>query len=78
MQVSETNLFVILCILLAAVVRQPGEPLVIEEIMVAPPMDREVRVRIICTSPSRTDISFWEMKVGIPKHAISEKLKLSI
>ncbi|XP_042989045.1 alcohol dehydrogenase-like 7 isoform X2 [Carya illinoinensis] len=46
----------------AAVVRQPGEPLVIEEIMVAPPMDREVRVRIICTSPSRTDISFWEMK----------------
>ncbi|XP_062165329.1 alcohol dehydrogenase-like 7 [Alnus glutinosa] len=46
----------------AAVSRKPGEPLVIEEIMVAPPMDREVRIRIICTSLCQSDITFWKMK----------------
>lgn len=34
----------------AAVARKPGEPLVIEDIIVAPPMPREVRIRILCTS----------------------------
>ena len=48
---------------LAAVSRVPGEPLVIEEIFVATPMPREVRIRIICTSPSNTDVAFWKMKV---------------
>ncbi|CAL2235902.1 unnamed protein product [Prunus armeniaca] len=46
----------------AAVSRKPGEPLVIEEIMVAPPMPHEVRIRIICTSLCHTDLSFWKMK----------------
>ncbi|KAF3446866.1 hypothetical protein FNV43_RR12046 [Rhamnella rubrinervis] len=46
----------------AAVSRKPGEPLVIEEIMVATPMPREVRIRIICTSLCHSDIIFWKMK----------------
>ncbi|XP_015884104.1 alcohol dehydrogenase-like 7 isoform X2 [Ziziphus jujuba] len=46
----------------AAVCRKPGEALVIEEIMVAPPMPGEVRVRIICTSLCHSDITFWKMK----------------
>ncbi|XP_022144320.1 alcohol dehydrogenase-like 7 [Momordica charantia] len=46
----------------AAVCRKAGEPLVMEEIMVAPPMDREVRIRIICTSLCHSDITFWRMK----------------
>ncbi|GAV87145.1 ADH_zinc_N domain-containing protein/ADH_N domain-containing protein [Cephalotus follicularis] len=46
----------------AAVSRKPGEPLVIEEIMVAPPNPQEVRIRIICTSLCYSDITFWKMK----------------
>ncbi|KAG2698210.1 hypothetical protein I3760_07G140200 [Carya illinoinensis] len=46
----------------AAVSRQPGEPLVIEEITVAPPMAREVRIRIVCTSLCHSDVTFWKMK----------------
>ncbi|XP_022999708.1 alcohol dehydrogenase-like 7 isoform X2 [Cucurbita maxima] len=46
----------------SAVCRKPGEPLVIEEILVAPPMAREVRIRIICTSLCHTDISLWKLK----------------
>ncbi|GKV47452.1 hypothetical protein SLEP1_g54355 [Rubroshorea leprosula] len=47
----------------AAVSRQPGEPLVIEEITVAPPGAYEVRIRIICTSLCYSDITFWKLKV---------------
>ncbi|KAK6245629.1 hypothetical protein SCA6_008719 [Theobroma cacao] len=47
----------------AAVSREPGEPLVIEEIMVAPPSPYEVRIRIICTSLCHSDIIFWKLKV---------------
>ncbi|KAJ8762119.1 hypothetical protein K2173_007269 [Erythroxylum novogranatense] len=46
----------------AAVSRRPGEPLVIEEVMVAPPQPREVRIRIICTSLCQSDITFWKLK----------------
>ncbi|KAH7523438.1 hypothetical protein FEM48_Zijuj06G0010900 [Ziziphus jujuba var. spinosa] len=46
----------------AAVSRKPGEPLLIEEIIVAPPMPREARIRIICTSLCYSDITFWRMK----------------
>lgn len=46
----------------AAVSRKPGEPLVIEEVMVDPPMPHEVRIRIICTSLCHSDITFWKMK----------------
>ncbi|XP_022999697.1 alcohol dehydrogenase-like 7 [Cucurbita maxima] len=46
----------------AAVCRRPGEPLVIEEIIVAPPRAREVRIRITCTSLCLSDITFWKLK----------------
>ncbi|KAJ1394338.1 hypothetical protein SESBI_34282 [Sesbania bispinosa] len=46
----------------AAVARRAGEPLVIEEIIVAPPMPREIRIRIICTSLCHVDITFWKMQ----------------
>ncbi|CAK9313222.1 unnamed protein product [Citrullus colocynthis] len=46
----------------AAVCRKPGEPLVFEEIIVAPPMGREVRIRIICSSLCHSDITFWKLK----------------
>ncbi|KAM0042409.1 putative alcohol dehydrogenase [Helianthus debilis subsp. tardiflorus] len=46
----------------AAIVRIPGEPLVIEEVIVAPPKQREVRIKIICTSLCHTDLTFWKVK----------------
>ncbi|KAK7320500.1 hypothetical protein VNO77_30031 [Canavalia gladiata] len=46
----------------AAVCRKPGEPLSVEEIIVAPPMPREVRIRVICTSLCHSDITFWKMQ----------------
>ncbi|KAK4276464.1 hypothetical protein QN277_014611 [Acacia crassicarpa] len=46
----------------AAVCRRAGEPLVIENVMVAPPMSREARIRITCTSLCHSDITFWRMK----------------
>ncbi|CAK9187914.1 unnamed protein product [Ilex paraguariensis] len=46
----------------AAVCRKAGEPLVIEEVIVAPPKAFEVRIRIICTSLCHSDITFWKMK----------------
>ncbi|KAJ4834310.1 hypothetical protein Tsubulata_014208 [Turnera subulata] len=46
----------------SAIVRVPGERLVIEEIMVAPPNRHEVRIRIICTSLCHSDVTFWKMK----------------
>ena len=62
--------FICMC-MSAAVCRKPGEPLVIEEIMVAPPMAREVRIRIICTSLCQSDITFWKLKVGVHLKAYS-------
>nr|KJB11813.1 hypothetical protein B456_002G1197001 [Gossypium raimondii] len=47
----------------AAICREAGEPLVIEEIMVAPPCPYEVRIRIICTSLCYSDITFWKLTV---------------
>ncbi|XP_045811416.1 alcohol dehydrogenase-like 7 [Trifolium pratense] len=46
----------------AAVARRPGEPLVIEEIIVAPPMPREVRIRVICSSLCHVDLAFSNMQ----------------
>ncbi|KAK6793080.1 hypothetical protein RDI58_012161 [Solanum bulbocastanum] len=47
----------------AAVARKAGEPLVIEEVIVAPPKSHEVRLKIICTSLCHTDITLWKLKV---------------
>lgn len=49
--------------IIAAVCRKPGDPLVIEEIMVAPPMAGEVRIKIICSSLCHTDVTFWKIEV---------------
>ncbi|KAH1211682.1 Alcohol dehydrogenase-like 7 [Glycine max] len=46
-----------------AVCRKAGEPLSIEEIIVAPPMPGEARIRITCSTLCQTDISFWNMQV---------------
>ncbi|KAJ1687207.1 hypothetical protein LUZ63_018597 [Rhynchospora breviuscula] len=48
----------------AAVSRAGGEPLQIEEVVVAPPQAYEVRIKIICTSLCHTDVTFWRMKEG--------------
>lgn len=48
----------------AAVSRAAGEPLQIEEVVVAPPKEYEVRIKIICTSLCHSDITFWRMKGG--------------
>ncbi|CAH1418999.1 unnamed protein product, partial [Lactuca virosa] len=46
----------------AAIARKAGEPLVIEEVIVAPPNPREVRIKIICTSLCHSDITMWKLK----------------
>ncbi|KAL6506641.1 hypothetical protein OROHE_022473 [Orobanche hederae] len=46
----------------AAVARKAGEPLVMEEVIVAPPKSGEVRIKIICTSLCHSDITFWKLK----------------
>ena len=45
--------------------RAAGEPLAIEEIVVDPPKEHEVRIRIICTSLCHSDVTFWRMKVWL-------------
>lgn len=58
-------------LIIAAVARKPGERLVIEEIMVSPPMAGEARIKIICTSLCHSDITFWKLKVVVSKSHIS-------
>ncbi|GMY17338.1 alcohol dehydrogenase-like 2 isoform X2 [Fagus crenata] len=48
----------------AAICRNPGEPLVIEEIEVDPPKAFEIRIKILCTSLCHTDVTFWKMNTG--------------
>lgn len=43
----------------AAVAYGPGEPLVVEEILVHPPHKSEVRIKILHTSICHTDLSAW-------------------
>lgn len=43
----------------AAVCWRPGEPLVIQEVEVAPPQASEVRIKIICSSLCHTDVALW-------------------
>ncbi|KAJ8437437.1 hypothetical protein Cgig2_031958 [Carnegiea gigantea] len=46
----------------AAIAREPGQPLVMEEVIVAPPKAHEVRIKIICTSLCHTDVTVWKLK----------------
>ncbi|KAK1669699.1 hypothetical protein QYE76_057858 [Lolium multiflorum] len=44
----------------AAVAWGPSEPLVMEEVEVAPPERMEVRIKVLFTSICHTDLSFWK------------------
>ncbi|KAH1034597.1 hypothetical protein GLYMA_20G050300v4 [Glycine max] len=46
----------------SAVSRRAGEPLVIEDIIVAPPKPREARIRIICSSLCHSDITLRNLQ----------------
>ncbi|ONK63542.1 uncharacterized protein A4U43_C07F16300 [Asparagus officinalis] len=46
----------------AAVAWGPGEALVVEEVAVDPPMPEEIRVKVVCTSLCRSDVTQWESK----------------
>ncbi|KAM7479555.1 hypothetical protein LguiA_027768 [Lonicera macranthoides] len=43
----------------AAVAWGAGEPLVMEEVEVSPPQPMEIRIRVVCTSLCRSDITAW-------------------
>ena len=49
----------------AAVAWGPGEPLVMQEVEVAPPARMEVRVKVLYTSICHTDLSFWRGEVSM-------------
>ncbi|KAM0949854.1 putative alcohol dehydrogenase [Dioscorea sansibarensis] len=46
----------------AAVAWGPGEPLVLEEVLVDPPKPMEIRIKVVCTSLCRSDVTQWESK----------------
>ncbi|XP_021732244.1 alcohol dehydrogenase-like 7 [Chenopodium quinoa] len=46
----------------AAVAREAGKPLVIEEVTVAAPKSNEVRIKILCTSLCHSDLTLWSLK----------------
>ncbi|XP_057987115.1 alcohol dehydrogenase 2-like isoform X6 [Hevea brasiliensis] len=50
----------------AAVSWEAGKPLVIEEVVVAPPQAMEVRIKILYTALCHTDVYFWEAKGQSP------------
>eukprot|EP00262_Sarcandra_glabra_P004016 TRINITY_DN14975_c0_g1_i2.p1 TRINITY_DN14975_c0_g1~~TRINITY_DN14975_c0_g1_i2.p1 ORF type:complete len:385 (-),score=53.45 TRINITY_DN14975_c0_g1_i2:205-1338(-) len=50
----------------AAVAWGPGEALVLEEIDVDPPMPMEIRIKVVCTSLCRSDLTQWESKAHAP------------
>ena len=47
----------------AAVAYGPGQPMVVEEILVDPPKAMEVRVKILYTSICHSDLSAWRGEV---------------
>ncbi|KAH9612587.1 hypothetical protein KSS87_018262, partial [Heliosperma pusillum] len=46
----------------AAIAREAGKALVIEQVVVAPQKAHEVRVKIICTSLCHSDVYLWRLK----------------
>lgn len=62
-QVKQAN--VITC--KAAVAWGPGKPLVIEEVNVSPPQASEIRIKIVCTSLCRSDLTAWESQAIFPR-----------
>lgn len=50
----------------AAVAWGPGEALVLEDVEVDPPKPMEIRIKVVCTSLCRSDITQWESKIHSP------------
>lgn len=50
----------------AAVAWASGEALVMEEVEVDPPNSMEIRLKVVCTSLCRSDITQWESKAPTP------------
>ncbi|XP_059647232.1 alcohol dehydrogenase-like 6 isoform X1 [Cornus florida] len=50
----------------AAVAWGAGEPLVMEEVEVSPPQPMEIRIKVVCTSLCRSDITAWESQAHPP------------
>ncbi|GAB2289277.1 hypothetical protein Dimus_023582 [Dionaea muscipula] len=46
----------------AAVAREAGKPLSMEDVVVAPPKSGEVRIKILCTSLCYSDVTFWKLE----------------
>ncbi|ONH99284.1 hypothetical protein PRUPE_6G022900 [Prunus persica] len=44
-----------------------GKPLVIEEVNVNPPQAMETRIKVVCTSLCRSDITTWESQAIFPR-----------
>ncbi|CAN6859000.1 unnamed protein product [Brassica oleracea] len=51
----------------AAVTWRAGEPLVMEEVEVSPPQPLEIRIKVVCTSLCRSDLSAWESQSLLPR-----------
>ncbi|XP_015689687.1 alcohol dehydrogenase-like 2 [Oryza brachyantha] len=58
----------------AAVCRASGKPLTVEEIVVDPPKDYEIRIRIICTSLCHTDVTLWRVKEDPAKPSLFPRI----
>ncbi|XP_043717350.1 alcohol dehydrogenase-like 6 [Telopea speciosissima] len=50
----------------AAVAWGPEEPLVLEDVELDPPHPMEIRIKVVCTSLCRSDITQWESKAQAP------------
>ncbi|GAA0144294.1 dehydrogenase [Lithospermum erythrorhizon] len=51
----------------AAVAWGPGEPLVMEEVEVSPPQPMEIRIKVVCTSLCRSDVTAWQSQAIFPR-----------
>ncbi|CAN6584698.1 unnamed protein product [Malus baccata var. baccata] len=51
----------------AAVAWGAGRPLVIEQVNVSPPQPMEIRIKVVCTSLCRSDLSAWESQAIFPR-----------
>lgn len=51
----------------AAVAWAAGEPLVIEEVELSPPHPMEIRLKVVCTSLCRSDLTAWLSQAQFPR-----------
>ncbi|XP_070679976.1 alcohol dehydrogenase-like 6 isoform X1 [Malus domestica] len=65
-RVHDVDVDVITC-KAAAVAWGAGQPLVIEQVNVSPPQPMEIRIKVVCTSLCRSDLSAWESQTIFPR-----------